>query len=251
MRTLAYALALGATIYGFLGDVNTAQTWSDELHDLSSRYSIAYLLATVAGIELFLPVMMSQPVPPGLAEETLRVARASGNPWVLAMAYNLVGRLEMATGHWAEAASLLEEGASLFHKIRDRSMYTGSRSEMGHLLRMQGNFPEAAVFYAETIQVYQEMSEYAAVAHELECFAFIAAAQGRSERAARLLGAAEALRERLNTDMTPIERREYEAIVSNLRAATNEEFLAKAWFEGRGMTTEQAIQLALEPYQGG
>jgi len=157
----------------------------------------------------------------------------------------------MAAGRWVEAHQFLEEAASLFHKIRDKSMYNSARSEMGHLLRMQGRYSEAAVVYRETIQAYQEYGENAAAAHELECFAFIAAAQGNSERAVRLLGAAEALRERLNTDMTMIERREYEKVMSGLREQTEDEVLTKIWSEGRAMTMEQAIQLALEPYQGG
>ncbi len=120
-----------------------------------------------------------------------------------------------------------------------------SRSEIGHLYRRQGRYAEAAAVYRETIQTFQEFNEQAAVAHQLESFGCMAAAQSQPEHAARLFGAAEALRQRLKTDMTPLERREYEETVTGLRKQMEPAELAKVWAEGRALDMEQAIQLAL------
>jgi len=249
--TLAYAMALGSTICGFLGEIDTAQTWSKESTDLSRQHGFAFVLATVVGMEMFLAVLMNRPVPPGFGEETIRTARASGNPWALAMALTNVGRVKMAYGNPAEALPYFEEAAALFQKIRDPSMYNSSRSEMGHLFRKQGRYAEAAAVYRETIYTFQDLGQRAAVAHELECFAYMAAAQGQNERAARLLGAAEALRELTKSDMTAMERRDYEPAVSGLRAHMDRAALAKAWAEGRAMEMKQAIAFALGQVKGG
>jgi len=56
---------------------------------------------------------------------------------------------------------------------------------------------EAIPWYRETIRAWQEQGHPSAVAHQLECFVFIAIAQEQYEHAARLLGAAEETRERL------------------------------------------------------
>jgi hypothetical protein len=178
-------------------------------------------------------------------EEMLRLTRACGNPWTLALAMTNVGRLEMIAGRWAEAYPLLEQSAALFAKIRDRSMYTAARSEMGHLYRRQGLHAEAAAIYRDTIRTFQELGQQPAVAHHLESFAFIAAAQSQPVRAATLLGAAEAVRERIKSGMTPMERREYARFVDDLRALPNQDAISKAWAEGRGLTMEEAIQFAL------
>jgi hypothetical protein len=79
----------------------------------------------------------------------------------------------------------------------------------------------------------------------LESFAFIAAAQSQPVRAATLLGAAQALREQIKSDMTPMERREYTRVVDDLRAHSDEHAFSGAWAEGRGLTIEEAIQFAL------
>ena len=125
-------------------------------------------------------------------------------------------------------------------------MYTGTRSEIGHVLRHQGRYKEAETIYRDTILLFQEQGQYAAIAHELECFAFIAGAVGQNERAARLLGAAEALRESISSSMTPMERPEYETFIAKLHQVMAEETLKAAWEQGRALSMEAAIQLALE-----
>ena len=73
-----------------------------------------------------------------------------------------------------------------------------------------------------------------AIAHELECFAFIAKTQEEDERAARLFGASEVLREKINIPMTPFEHVEYEREVNDLRANMDE-----ARFLKLGVTAEE------------
>jgi hypothetical protein len=89
------------------------------------------------------------------------------------------------------------------------------------------------------------MGHRSAVAHQLECLAFIAKAMEQPDQAARLLGAAEALRQKIEIDMTPSEREEYEKEVADLKANMNEKEFNTLWAEGKSMTMEQAIQLAL------
>jgi hypothetical protein len=79
----------------------------------------------------------------------------------------------------------------------------------------------------------------------LECFAFIAKSQEQVERALRLLGAADGLREKINIAMTPLERVEYDREVADLKANMNEKEFTSFWAEGRSMTTERAIQFAI------
>jgi hypothetical protein len=65
-------------------------------------------------------------------------------------------------------------------------------------------------------------------------------------RAARLLGAAAALRDTTGPPVPPIDQAEREQHVSALRAALGEPAFAAAWAEGRRLTPEQAIHVALE-----
>jgi hypothetical protein len=120
------------------------------------------------------------------------------------------------------------------------------QSEFGHIERYEGNLDEAEQAYRETLPVWQKLGHRAAVANQLECLAFIAIAHEQAERAAKLLGAAEALREKINIPMSPFERVEYDKLVAELRKGVDEKAFSNLWSEGRGMTMEQAIQSALD-----
>ncbi len=80
----------------------------------------------------------------------------------------------------------------------------------------------------------------------IECMAFIARANGAPRHAARLLGTAEALRENSASPMTGDERVEYDREISALRAAMDERDFHAMWQEGRVLSTDQAIAVAVE-----
>ncbi|HEU0115674.1 MAG TPA: LuxR C-terminal-related transcriptional regulator [Thermomicrobiales bacterium] len=76
--------------------------------------------------------------------------------------------------------------------------------------------------------------------HTLEQLAEIAAADGESERATRLFGAAEAYRERLGATLVPSLQALYEPYVAAARTALGEPAFATAWNAGRRMSLEEA-----------
>ena len=69
---------------------------------------------------------------------------------------------------------------------------------------------------------------------------------GAWERAARLAGAAEALREASGYELEPADRAFRERYSAEVRAALGEAALEGAMAEGRALTLEQAMAEALE-----
>jgi hypothetical protein len=118
-------------------------------------------------------------------------------------------------------------------------------SEIGHVERHTGNLTKARLIYQETIKGWQELGNRSAIAHQLECFGFLAIADEEPQRAIKLFGAAEALREKIQSPMVDYERVEYDQSVAQLRTMLAETEFNDLWAEGRAMTMEQAIQLAL------
>jgi len=134
----------------------------------------------------------------------------------------------------------------IFRDMGDHHRTNMIRSEMAHMERLEGHHDKAEAMYRESIVEWKRLGHRAAVANQLECFAFIANAHEQAERAAKLFGAAEALRELINIHMTDMERVEYEREVNDLKANMDEKVFASLWAEGKSMTMEQAIALALE-----
>jgi hypothetical protein len=153
-------------------------------------------------------------------------------------------------GDFAEARRLSENVLAVYRELGDRVSLYGYQSRIAHALRQTGEFEEALAFYRETILAWQELGHRGAVAHQLECFAFIAKTRSEAERAVKLLSAAEALREMAASPMLPQERLEYDRELAELRAELDEKSFASLWAEGQAMTMEQAIELALEKPHG-
>jgi hypothetical protein len=130
--------------------------------------------------------------------------------------------------------------------LRDGYHVNSTRSELAHLERQQGHFVQAKSLYRETLLEWQRLGHRGAIAHELECFAIIAKAQEEDTHAAQLFGAAEVLRENIKMPMTALERVEYDREVNDLRANMEQSAFTKAWSDGRAISMEQAIALALE-----
>jgi hypothetical protein len=78
-----------------------------------------------------------------------------------------------------------------------------------------------------------------------EGLAGAAAGRGHYERAARLIGAAEASREALGRDRSAFEQSAHDRRVASTLAGLGGTAFAAAWAEGRAMTLEQAIEYAL------
>jgi len=118
-------------------------------------------------------------------------------------------------------------------------------SELGHIARHTGDREEASKIYCETIKGWQDLGNRAAIAHQLECFGLLTIADEEIQHTLKLFGAAEALRERIQSPMTDQEYGEYEQAVAHIRFLLPETEFRVLWAEGRSMSMEQAIELAL------
>jgi hypothetical protein len=118
-------------------------------------------------------------------------------------------------------------------------------SELGHIARHMGNIGEAKKIYNQTLRDWKNLGNRGAIAHQLECFAFVAMSEEEPQRAAKLLGAAETLRNKAHAPMADDEQSEYDRSLVQLRSMLTETEFNSLWSEGRTTTVEQAIQFAL------
>jgi hypothetical protein len=80
----------------------------------------------------------------------------------------------------------------------------------------------------------------------LECFGFIAIAEGRNEQALRLLAAATALREKAGTPMRPEEKVYFDEQLKTLRDKMSSPTLEWIWSKTHVLSMDDAITLAVE-----
>ena len=198
------------------------------------------------------------------AKEALHLYRDElRNPFLAAISVMDLGLMAVLQENYPEALAQFEQAEALFRQMGNKRMANGMKSEQAHVLRQQSLYEEAIVLYRQTILAWQELGARPPLAHQLECFAFIAIAQAQTQntallqnaallqraqllqRAAQLLGTAEALRETTESPMRPNERSEYDQQVSALRTQMEPQAYAEAWAQGRSLNMDEAVAFAL------
>jgi len=109
----------------------------------------------------------------------------------------------------------------------------------------QGDHRQTRLICEEGLKTSWRLKIMHVLADQLRIVAVSAGAQGQPVRLARLWGAAEALRETMGVDLSPVERYLLEPYIATARAQLNEAAWETAWAEGRQMTPEQAVEYAL------
>jgi len=248
-RLLAVNLAFTATAKAFLGERSTAFSYAEEAVQIARREAGAFELGLALGVysQLIALLRGDMQTAAALEAESEALLKMEGENWwgsttaLIASAQGAILR-----GDFERARGRLMECLPLFERAGDVHRVNMVHSELAHMDRREGHLNEAEAAYRETILVWQKLGHRAAVAHQLESFAFIALRRREAVRAARLLGASEALREAITIPMTLIEQQEYEEELKRLRLLQDSASFAGLWEAGRGLSMEQAIAYARE-----
>jgi predicted ATPase/DNA-binding CsgD family transcriptional regulator len=180
-----------------------------------------------------------------LREEGISLARELGYMPTLGRLLFSQGYMLILEGDYERGAALSEEAATLFREHE----YTG---ELPYVLddlgwaALHGGDPERARgAFEEGLALCTELGDKMAASGYLDGLACVAGTEGGAERAARLFGAAEALREAVGWPLNPEEEALKEPYLRTARSQFEEGSWEVAWAEGRAMSMEQAIDYAL------
>jgi predicted ATPase/class 3 adenylate cyclase/DNA-binding CsgD family transcriptional regulator len=93
----------------------------------------------------------------------------------------------------------------------------------------------------DALALAAELGAHLGVPDILECLAASAAAAGSLDEAARLLGAADAMRVRMGAVRFAVHQADYEAAVVTIRTALGDAEFDQAWADGAELSTDEAI----------
>ncbi|TMC92078.1 MAG: LuxR family transcriptional regulator [Chloroflexi bacterium] len=244
-RTLALALALLA--YGALlqGNLGAARELAEEgvrlFREVGEAWGTALALNHLgrATLELGDPVA-ARP----LLEESAALFRA-GNMQRLAMPLNTLGRVALRQGDDTGARAYCEEALAVARATGDELFIAEALAQLGTAALHVGDSGQATALYQQSLTLIWTRGYRECIAEDLAGLAATASLLGQPERAARLFGAVEALREVSGIRLSPLPRADYDRAVEGIRAHLDEATFAQAWEKGRAMPLEQAIAEAL------
>lgn len=215
--------------------------------------------------------------------ECARLAREAATPFPLALALLGLGRLALADASRAARASFEEalavaRDATLAHvvppclvglaqlatvaedpqaakRLLDEALNAARRSgngageadalnELGWMASAGGDQRRAAVHYRQSLTLQADIGDPAAIATSLQGLASTAIRTGRFSAAARMLGAAQGVRDAHGCAPDGREQSNCELCVRRARQRLGEPAFEAAWTLGRDMSTAEAIAYA-------
>ncbi len=230
-----------------------ARRWQGKLTEAGPLLKEAIVFVQVVNHQLERVSFLQQPTLPvrhqcqdtpehTLQEETGALLRHLGNTRDLsATLLFLTEMLLDAESNLATARSLLAEGLKLVQAGDDQASMTYSCYLLGRMSLSQGETSTAGELFQESLRWACQAGSKVAMALALEGLADVAVAQQEPVWAARLWGAAEALREQAGAPGRPSQRADDERCVAAVHAQLGEQAFAAAWAQGRAMTPEQAL----------
>jgi non-specific serine/threonine protein kinase len=150
-------------------------------------------------------------------EEALAIRRELGDRGGVASTLGELANVAWRQRDYARAREHREESLTHWRAIGSRLGVIHSLGALGHLARDQGQFEDARAFYTESLHLRRELGDLYTLSQALEDFAELAGREGAWGRTTRLLGAAEALRERMANPLQPRERAIYEQYLIRAR----------------------------------
>ena len=143
-----------------------------------------------------------------------------------------LGTVARYQGDVERASVLLAESLALSEGIGFREGIAWSVEQLGLLAAVDGD-PAAISLLRRSLELHSELRDRWRMSSVLEDLATIAVAQGNAPQAARLLGAAETLREAIGTVIAPCERRQHNQTVKAVRTALGDDAFDSALRRGQ------------------
>jgi len=171
--------------------------------------------------------------------------RAGGSTQGVAWAWHDLGLLARDHGDLGSAAELLLASLRDFRELDYPWAVAWSAWGLGTTLTAQGRPAEARPLLAEALRIYTDTNDPRGVAQCLDALAHVASEQAHYETAARLIGAAAALRERVAARPPDTEQARNSAVEQAVAQALGRHDAGRLIHAGRTMPAQQAADLAL------
>jgi predicted ATPase/class 3 adenylate cyclase/Flp pilus assembly protein TadD len=209
--------------------------------DVAGKSKIYHHLANLAGVQGDLATARS------LHERSLRLERTIGDVLGVTSALNNLGYIALLERDDDAAEAFLAEGLALSREAGYRQLEVTIQVNLGRLAIHRGRMREAQQLLSESLRA---LNEYGACRECAECFlefASIAALCRQPLRAARLLGAAAAVRSSVGHVVGPVDQQMLDRLTTDIRSMLDDDELDAAWEEGEALPFDEKIAHALEP----
>jgi non-specific serine/threonine protein kinase len=179
--------------------------------------------------------------------EGLAIRRDEGDEHGVCASLNNLGMVATYANDLETAVALLGEAVAMDRRWGYDPDTAIPLLHLGEAVLALGDHRRARACLTESLSIFTQIGNRLRTMSCLEAFAGVASKQSDPERAARLLGAADALHEVMGASQAPMARTRKDNLVAAVRSALGGDAYAECWAAGRAMSLEQGVAHALEP----
>jgi len=181
-----------------------------------------------------------------LARQCLETFRRLGDQPGVAQALNILGELARAAGDYQKAQTYYEECLQVVKQTGEVFREAMQYENLGVIAYHQDQYQRAEELIKQAVKLFRDLNTNYGMATCISTLAGPAAKLGNPQRAARLLGAANAELESLGTGHQPSDQIEIKMFILDVRQALSPEEFQKSWDEGQAMSIWEAVGYALQ-----
>lgn len=193
----------------------------------------------------FTLLSQASPQAESVFQEGLLTARAAGDGWGAGASLWGLGRLARLRGNLQRATELLEQSFGGARDAGNPLAIAATLLGLAEIAHENEHYAREAELLQEALLHFQSIGEMWGTTACMEGVAAIAATRQRPTAAARLFGAASALRGAFEVPVPQVSRLPYERVIATICAIMGEAAFAAAWQEGQALTIDQGIADAL------
>jgi predicted ATPase/class 3 adenylate cyclase len=244
--TMAGALDNLGVLATDIGNFSQARSWLEESLALQQPLGAPGYVSTLQYLTEMATYEGNYVEARAFCNEALTMSQNAGMTGHYLWLLSDLGYLALQEGNYVEAQNCFEESRELSEKIGNYMSALWARTHMAYAALRQGNTVYAKELFEFCILQFQKAGNIIGVVLTIEGLASLNVHQGQPKRAAQLFAWADAMRETLDDHRPPIEQASIEEDLAVIRSKMDNTIFAGLSVEGRKVTMEQAIALALE-----
>jgi tetratricopeptide (TPR) repeat protein len=212
--------------------------------ELGDRSSAAWALIYLGGPSFGRPEEYQEAVES--CEEGLAIFQDMGEKPGMALAYNMLGELARTAGEYDRAREVYEESLAISRQTGEKVRQFIMLWSLASIAYREGDYYRARDSFASYLR---KMVEIGINDQSMMGLAGVAGSLGKlgePEKAARLLGASNALMTGMGFVPYLSDQHELDKYIADVQAQLDEAIFEAACADGQSMTLEQAVAYALE-----
>ncbi|MEO7672622.1 MAG: tetratricopeptide repeat protein [Pyrinomonadaceae bacterium] len=179
-------------------------------------------------------------------DDGLSISRELNDKFGIAISLSFLGDLARTEGRCADARPQFEEAVELFRALEKGPPLADALNNLGAAVFGMGDAETARLHFSEALKIAEGLANRITISFSLDGFAAIAVDNDDCERAVRLSGAADNLRDLIGYKIEPAERRFRDTYIGKIKERMTDEEFVRGRTAGRELKLNAAIAEAAE-----